>query len=260
MLTIHPPARFSAAGKTRIDLPEPSDVAYVAGGTFLIVGDLSDELLVLHGDGRTSRHPLQGVKSTRSGMEAVAYDPERHRLFVAMEERGLLVRYSFDPASGREPEVEEKIPLDLGGPANKGVEGLTWLAAAHSPTGTPQLMLAKEQDPHALALLEADGTGSPRRIELPAGLAQGLRDFAALALDPRTGHVFVASQESATIAELSLAATGSGIAAALLAVTPLLSKKGKPFERVEGIAFDDQGDLHVLLENEGELHRMQRLA
>jgi uncharacterized protein YjiK len=260
MVTLHPPAHFQAIGKKKVDLLEPSDVAFAPGGTFLIVGDLADELLVMHSDGRTSRHALQGVKSKRSGMEAVAYDPERHRLFVALEERGLLVRFAFDPATGSAPVVEAKLPLDLGTPSNKGVEGMTWIPAAHSPTRRPQLIVAKEQEPHTLALLEADGSGEPRRIALPVALEEGCRDLAAVALDPRTGHVFVASQESATLAELSLSLAGARLTATLLAVTPLLSKKGRPFERVEGIAFDDQGDLYVLLENEGELHRMQRLA
>jgi uncharacterized protein YjiK len=260
MPTLRRPARFAPAGKRKIDLPEPSDVACVPGGTFLIVGDLSDELLVLRPDGTTARHRLQGVKSRKSGLEAVTYDPERKRLFVSAEERSLLVRFAFDPATGREPVVEQKIPLDLGGPANKGVEGLTWLPARHSPTGAPQLMIAKEQDPHLLALLKADGTGTPRQISLPAGLVEGCRDFSALALDPRTGHVFLASQESAAIAELSLARAGSRLSASLLGITPLLSKKGRPFQRVEGIAFDEAGDLHVLLEDDQELHRLQRLA
>jgi uncharacterized protein YjiK len=259
MMTLHPPARFQPIGKKRVDLIEPSDVAFAPGGSFLVVGDLSDELLVLHADGRTARHALQGVKSKRSGMEAVAYDPERRRLFVALEERGLLVRFAFDPATGTAPVVEAKLPLDLGSPSNKGVEGMTWVPAAHSPTGRSQLIVSKEQEPHTLALLEADGTGEPQRIALPPALAEGCRDLAAVALDPQTGHVFVASQESATLAELSLSQSGPRLAAALLAVTPLLSKKGRPFERVEGIAFDDRGDLYVLLENERELHRMQRL-
>lgn len=260
MLTLYPPAQFAPAGKQKVDLAEPSDVVCVPGGAFLIVGDLSDELLVLRADGTAARHNLQGVKSHNSGLEAIAYDPDRQRLFVAAEERGLLVRFSFDPASGAAPVVEGKVTVDLGGPANKGIEGMTWLPARHSPTGRPQLLLAKEQAPRLLALVEPDGSGAPQRVALPPALEDACRDFAALALDPRTGHVFIASEESATLAEVSLQKVGDGLSATLLAVTPLLSKRGKPLERAEGIAFDEQGDLFVLLENDAELLRFRRLA
>lgn len=260
MLTQHPPARFEHAGKRKIDLVEPSDVVFAGSGTFLVVGDLSDELLVLRADGTAARHALQGVKSTNSGLEAIAFDPERRRLFVASEERELLVRFTFDPSKDAAPVVEEKIPLDLGRPKNKGVEGMAWLPAKHSPTGTARLLVAKEQEPQALALLDGDGTGAPARIALPPSLENGCRDFSGLALDPRTGHVFVVSQESATLAELTLTRAGTGISAGVVAVTPLLGKKGRPYERVEGIAFDDRGDLYVLLENDRELHHLQRVS
>jgi uncharacterized protein YjiK len=252
--------RFEPAGHVEIDLDEPSDVAAFPGGGFLIVGDRADVVLLLAPDGKQVRVELPAVKDGKSGLEAVAYDPIRRRLFVAAEERRLLLRYAFDPLKSAPPALEAKIELDLGKKANKGVEGLAYVPVEHSPTRRPQLVAANERNPHLIALLEDDGSGEPVEVAFPPALAEECSDFAALAVDPVTGHLFVASEESATLAELSWRRTASALALSLKTVTPLLDKRGHAFERVEGIAFDERGDLHVLTENQRKLHRLRRVG
>jgi uncharacterized protein YjiK len=90
-------------------------------------------------------------------------------------------------------------------------------------------------------------------------LTEACADFAAIAIDPITGHLFVASEESSSLAEIALDKSGKGVRATLVGVTPLADGRGSPLLRVEGITFDESGDLYVLLEDRRELHRLERV-
>ena len=39
---------------------------------------------------------------------------------------------------------------------------------------------------------------------------------------------------------------------------PLRDDKGKSLDRVEGLSFNEKGDLFVLTENDGKLHQLKR--
>lgn len=88
-------------------------------------------------------------------------------------------------------------------------------------------------------------------------IAEACHDFSGLAVDPKSGHVFLCSDESATVAEIVIT-RGRAPRGELVAVTELRSPKGAWLECVEGLAFDDRGDLFVLLENDRELWRFAR--
>ena len=253
------PVRFRAVSHVAVEIKEPSDVTALPGGGFLVVGDQSDNLLVVWRDGSSAKFDLKGVNGGDSGLEAIAFDASAKRLFVSEEEKRTIRRYRFDPANPAAPELEEKIVVDLGGDANKGIEGMCHLPASHSPTGQPQLVIAKERGPRLLALLPATGIGPLRPIPLPKGLKGGCPDFAALAVDPLTGHLFVASEESSSLAEIEVGSESGAIVTALVGVTPLLDAGRHPFPRVEGITFNEAGDLFVLLEDRRELHRLERV-
>ncbi|MEN9797628.1 MAG: hypothetical protein RL653_1324 [Pseudomonadota bacterium] len=252
------PAQFRPASSTRVDVKEASDVCALPGGAFLVVGDLSDSAGLLRPDGSLERVKLQGVKNHRSGLEGVAYDPLKKRLFVSSEEKRELLRYAFDPASGKAT-LEKTFQLELGGKANKGVEGLAWLPGTASPTGRPQLLAAREGSPRALYLLDDSGKGKPLEVKLDKVLEQVCPDFSGLAVDPLTGQLFIASDEASTVAEVALEGTGAHPRARLVQSFPLRDDRGKPLERVEGLAFDAAGNLHVLQENSRRLWRLERL-
>jgi len=222
-----------------------------------VVSDLSDKVALVRPDGTHTKIKLEGVKDGQSGLEAVAYDPRKRHLFVVSEEKGELLRYELDAAKGK-AKLEKKFELPLVD-GNKGVEGLTFLPGERSPTGKPQLVVAKEGKPRALYLLDADGSGKPDKIKLDPALEKACKDFAALTVDPLSGHLFVGSEESATAAEVVLVRKGKDVEARLVSTTALVDGEGRPLERVEGLAFDRFGNLHALLEDGRELCRFQRL-
>ncbi|MBM4378725.1 MAG: SdiA-regulated domain-containing protein [Deltaproteobacteria bacterium] len=252
------PARFRPAAFTKVEVKEASDVCALPGGAFLVVGDRSDSAALLRPDGSQVRVKLAGLKDHKSGLEGVAFDPLKKRLFVSSEEKGELLRYAFDAATGRAT-LEKRFHLDLGGKANKGVEGLAWLPGHASPTGTPQLLLAKEGKPRTLALLDDSGKGKPLELQLDSALKEACRDFSAVTVDSRSGHLFVASDASSLVAEVALERSGGSVRARLVQSLPLRDDRGQPLRRVEGLAFDPAGNLHVLQENDRRLWRLERL-
>jgi len=251
-------AKFEVAEKTKFPMKEASDVVALPGGKFLIVGDRSDKVAIVDADGKVTKLKLPGLPNGKSQLEGVAYDPIRHHLLVSREEKGEILRYEWNPEKDVAPKLEKTFTLKLDGPTNKGVEGLAYLPGELSPTGTPQLLAAHEGSPRELLLLGDGGGGKPMKIQLEEQVKSVCKDFSAVAVDPKTGHVFISSDESSTVAQIELKRDGDKIIGRLVQSFPLRDKKDKPLERIEGLTFNDKGDLFVLTENDGALHTLNR--
>jgi len=251
-------ARFELQGAFKTKMPEASDVCALPGGRFLVVGDRKDSAVLVDSDGKRTALKLPGLPNGNSQLEGVAYDPVRHHLFVSREETRELLRYEWNPDKNAAPVLEKTFDLSFGGPKNKGVEGLCYVPGDVSPTGTPQLLLAKEGKPRELSLIGDGGKGKPLPIKLEKEVYAVCRDFSAVAVDPKTGNLFVSSDESSTVAQIRLARDGDKVVGRLVQSFPLRTEKGKPLDRVEGLTFNAKGDLFVLTENDGQLHYLAR--
>lgn len=252
-------ARFALKGTIDTGMKEASDVAALPGGRFIVVGDRSNAAVLVDGKGKKAALELPGLKDGKSQLEGVAYDPNRHHLFVAREEARELVRYEWDALDKKASAVEEKrFDLPLDGPRNKGVEGLSYVPGEVSPTGQPQLLLAREGKPRELLMLGDGGKGKPLPVRLEKEVYSACHDFSALAVDPKTGHLFISSDESATVVQVKLVRDGDKLIGKMVQAFPLRDEQGKPMARVEGLAFNERGDLFVLTENDGRLHQLER--
>ncbi len=249
-----------------VRIREPSDVTPLPRGDLFVVSDLERAGVLVKRDGTCARVDLGAAADGESGFEAVAYDARRKRLFIVREEHHeLVVLHWAGTAASRPRRVRGggKLPAfgrskkKHGKRTNKGIEGMACLPAAHSPTGEAHLVLAQEAKPRALVLLDADGSGEPTEIALDKAILEACADFSGLAVDPISGHVFICSDESSTVAEVVLDGGGEPHGE-LVAVTRLRDRRGKRFERVEGVAIDEAGDLFVLQENERVLWRFVR--
>lgn len=253
------PARFEPGPTLKTGMPEASDVAALPGGRFIVVGDRRDSACIIDASGKRERLELPGLKNGKSQLEGVTYDPVRHHLFVSREESRELLRYEWDATrKGAAPVLEKTVELPAGGPANKGVEGLTYLPQAVSPTGEPQLLLAREGKPRELSLIGDGGKGKPLPIKLEKEVLAVCRDFSAATVDPKTGHLFVSSDESAAVAQVRLVRDGDKVVGKLVQAIALRDAQDKPLTRVEGLSFNERGDLFVLTENDGKLHQLNR--
>ena len=253
-----------------VGISEPSDVTELPGGAFFVVSDVEAAGMIVPRKGKPVRVALSAAAEGESGFEAVAFDAKRKHLFVVREEHHELAVLRWAGTARSRPELEQLLPLPAigagekkgkkhkkGKGGNKGVEGMAFLPASASPAGRARLILAKEARPCALVLLDANGSGAPTEIALDPAIEDACADFSGLAVDPKSGHVFLCSDESGTVAEIALT-KGRAPRGALVAVTELRDPKGKHMERVEGIAFDTRGDLFVLLENDCVLWRFAR--
>lgn len=252
-------AKFELSNSFKTRMPEASDVTALPGGRFLVVGDRRDEAFIVEADGKQRKLDLPGLKNGKSQLEGVAYDPVRHHLFVAREEARELLRYEWNPDKDKPAVLEKTFEFERKkGPTNKGVEGLTYVGADVSPTGKPQLLVAKEGNPRELFLYDDGGGGKPLPIKLEREVTAVCRDFSAVTIDPRTGNAFISSDESATVAQVKLVRDGDKIIGKLVQSFPLRDEKGKALERVEGLTFNEKGDLFVLTENDGKLRQLSR--
>ncbi len=251
-------ARFELAGSLKTGMTEASDVAALPGGRFIVVGDKKDSAVIVDAQGNKTKLDLPGLKNGKSQLEGVAYDPVRHHLFVSREESRELLRYEWNPDKKTAPVLEKTIDVDAGGPINKGVEGLAYMPGEVSPTGEPQLILAKEGKPRELSIIGDGGKGKPLPIKLEKEVLAVCRDFSAVTIDPKTGHMFISSDESAAVAQIKLVRDGDKVLGKLVQSFPLRDEKGKPLDRVEGLSFNEKGDLFVLTENNGKLHQLNR--
>jgi uncharacterized protein YjiK len=251
-------ASFEPSSAWKTKMPEASDVVSLPGDRFLVVGDRKDQAFIIDGSGKRSKLDLPGLKDGKSQLEGVAYDPVRNHLFVSREESQELLRYEWNPNKLETPVLEKRIDLSLKGPNNKGVEGLAYLPSALSPTGEAQLLIAKEGKPPELSMLSDGGKGKPTSIKLEKEVLAVCRDFSAVAVDPKSGHAFLSSDESATVAEVKLEMKGDKVVGTLVQSFPLRDEKGNALSRVEGITFNEKGDLFVLTENDGKLRQLAR--
>ncbi|MBL8912976.1 MAG: SdiA-regulated domain-containing protein [Archangium sp.] len=252
-------ARFELSGALKTKMTEASDVTALPGGRFLVVGDKKDAAYIIDSEGSRKKLELPGLKNGKSQLEGVAYDPVKKNLFVVREEAGEVLRYEWDAMKKNdEPVLEKRIELKNKGPSNKGVEGAAYLPADLSPTGDAQLLLTKEGKPRELLMMSDNGKGKPLPVKLEREVLAVCRDFSGAAVDPRTGNIFISSDESSTVAQVKLHRDGDKIIGKLVQSFPLRDEKGKSLDRVEGLTFNPKGDLFVLTENDGVLRQLSR--
>lgn len=245
------PVRRVATG-----VAEASDVVALPDGRFLVVSDRSATARIVSFDGRAAAVRLPRIPDGESQLEGVGYAPPSRRLVVVREEESEAWRYTWRADAVGDPRPDGVVALSISGPRNKRLEGIAYVGPEWSPSGAPQWVLVKEGQPKAL-WLASERLEDRTAVALPDSLAHALEDFSAVAVDPLTGHIVIASQESAACARLRIQRRGSSYEAVLLKVLTLTDERGAPLVRVEGITFDAQGRLYALTENEGALREMR---
>lgn len=126
---------------------------------------------------------------------------------------------------------------------NKGFEGVAWDAR------NQRMLLAKERSPFGLFSLpfpeqdESDSAAPQTLLELRSKHVF-MRDFSSLAVDQRTGHVLVLSDESRMLLELD--EQGNPVSFISLAVG--FNGLTRSIKQAEGVAMDAEGTIYVVSE------------
>ncbi len=160
------------------------------------------------------------------------------RLAIVDERRRLLAVFHLEPDS-EHLDLAEMASYDLGfaEAGNKGFEGLAW-----NPQ-TRRLLLAKERDPQGLFSLPFPGEdGAAGTLEaVPSGHLL-VRDLSSVAIDPRSGHTLLLSDESRLLVELDL----QGQPRSFLALFGGLNGLTRGIAQAEGVAMDGEGNIYVV--------------
>ncbi len=160
------------------------------------------------------------------------------RLAIIDERQRLLAVFEL-PEGDAPLQLSELATYDLGHreAGNKGFEGLAWDARSQS------LLLAKERDPLGLYSLPFPGEdGAPGALVARADQALMVRDLSSVAIDPRTGHTLLLSDESRLLLELDR----DGQPRSAMRLLGGLSGLARSIDQAEGVAMDDRGRIFVV--------------
>ncbi len=162
------------------------------------------------------------------------------RLAIVDERRRLVAVFRLQP--GVETlDLADLASYGLGfeGAGNKGFEGLAW-----NPR-TKRMLLAKERDPQGLFELPFPGEeGAAGVLEALPDQPLLVRDISSVAIDPRTGHTLMLSDESRLLVELDL----SGRPRSFISLLGGLNGLVEGIDQAEGVAMDERGDIYVIAE------------
>ncbi|WP_312930094.1 SdiA-regulated domain-containing protein [Stutzerimonas nitrititolerans] len=160
------------------------------------------------------------------------------RLGIVDERRRLVAVFRLAP-DVESLDLDDLARYDLGfdDAGNKGFEGLAW-----NPR-TQRMLLAKERDPQGLFELPFPGEdGAAGVLEALPGQDLLVRDISSVAIDPRTGHTLMLSDESRLLVELDRL----GRPRSFISLFGGLNGLVDGIEQAEGVAMDGEGNIYVV--------------
>lgn len=270
--------RFTVKERVFTGIEEQSGLSFISPEHgFLAIDDRTSIVwnVKIDDGGGVQVHALREDDGVLDGLEGAAYDPDTQTLLVLSEDSRetyeIPVTLGDDGSvSVAEPRLLRRLPK-LEHPEardNKGWEGMTILPPRYTPDGKSRVLAVNEGYPKALAVLTRDGLEPKAIIELDGELDQALEDLSAVTVDPRTGHLFLLSDESEVVYECALEGSlnlmGGGPPAERWKLKPLAKTHLPPLEQEgarlqpEGLAFDHEGDLWVSTEGDRSMIRLER--
>lgn len=246
---VGPMKKLHVLSSEKTDVREFSGVTVLPDGRLAMVDDerglyvhtpgVGGEFLEFRHDGRLT--DLEGITLSSDGRSLIVVSEDEHRLWrLPLHGRG-------DKLDVDAPEKMGKLPV-LDDVPNKGWEGIETLPASSDPDGVERLIGVHEAKPRRIGLFNPDDLHEREMLKLPHALKKKLGDLADLAVDPVSGHLFLLSEETSTLAETRLVRNADGaLDLETLAVKKLPWTDGlKP----EGIAFAPDGSLYLVSETD----------
>lgn len=216
---------------------EASGLAYsLVSGTLFMVTGKSPRLIEISTAGKVLREVELVGFANPEGVEVLGDG----RIAIVDERARTLSAFHLPPKVTR-IEVGRLQQIDLGfaGSGNKGFEGLAW-DGRHN-----RLLVAKERSPMGLFGLPFPGEdGSTGVLEPLAVDDLFVRDMSSLAVDARTGHTLLLSDESRLLLELD----EHGEPVSFISLLGGLNGLDAPISQAEGVAIDENGTLYMVSE------------
>jgi uncharacterized protein YjiK len=231
---------------------EASGVAVHAAGILLVVDDEAGIFAHVRGK-ELVEEPIAEI----DGCEGIALDEAGRTLFVVCEDARKVTAFAVR-ARGKsltlgEPEKRGALPR-LGSKRNKGWEGLAVRPGRFESDRRPRLVAVHEGKPRRVGIFPLDDLDGGEILDLPDDVLGALDDLSDVAVHPKSGHLFLLSDESSALAEVEVIGGRKGRTLATVRIEPLPIDAGlKP----EGICFDAAGDLWLVSEEDRMLRRLK---
>ena len=224
---------------------EPSGIVFHSErGTLFVVGDNGD-ICEIGTDGSM----IKQKRIRRADFEGVTYDPSSGLLYVAVEGEERIIEFDPDDFEVlREFSIprtfEGRVLLKAGG---QGIEGITFVPDAnHAEGGTfyvanQSFSLESQEDISAILEIEVPLRSNAEEnagAKILRYFRPGVIDLSGLHFDKRTGHLFVISDGTNTVFELTTAGE-------------LLNSWAFPGDNQEGMAVDEEGFLYIAQDSGG---------
>jgi uncharacterized protein YjiK len=257
-----PPVRLVLKQRSKLDVRGASGIVALGAGRFAVVDD-DKGVYEVDSSGGTRVLPSK-VHPVLEDLEGLCPGPQGDTLLALSERTGDVIRCGRTPDGGvdgdQKPEVIGTLP-DIGKGRNKGWEGLDFIPAGCTTDEQDRLVAVHEGFPRRIGLFPLPLLEPAILLELPEEAEKDALDLSDVAIDSRSGHLFLLSDESATILEVALveAEPGEGWAAPelrLLAIHSLdLSRK----EKAEALDFDEAGTLWLATDRKARLYELEVL-
>lgn len=166
------------------------------------------------------------------------------RIAIIDERRGQLTAFYLPlDAEFIDGETLSSISLGANAGGNKGFEGIAWDGR------NQRMLLAKERSPFGLFSLPfpevEEGVAAPALVLQELASEQVfMRDFSSLAIDQRTGHLLVLSDESRMLLELDTEGNPVSFISLAMGFNGLTSS----IKQAEGVAMDGEGTIYIVSE------------
>jgi uncharacterized protein YjiK len=236
------PRKLVVVGVRRTGVPELSAVAVAPDGRIFVADDE-------HGIGELPPRGKVRFLGTGAinGLEGLAVGGGA--LYAVSENRRRVFRLPLLAGGVGPSEDLGKLPK-AGKKKGKGWEGLAWLPAAQNVEKRDRLVLVNEDKPRCVGLFDPGDIDDHVLLDLPDEIADQLDDLSDVAVEPRTGDLFLLSHESSAIGVAALVRTRRELALETRAVLPLPVRDAQS----EGLVFDRRGRLLLASELGGTLH------
>ena len=246
-------ARVVAQVNTGVD--SPSGIAHLPTGELFVVDD-DKGVYLLKSDGKAER-----VLKDKKDCEGVCVSDDGKHLWTVEEGKRRVTRYDIKRHGDGSIELsdavhEHRLPK-LKDVENKGWEGVTFLSKEAAGTAKDQLVCVHEGSPRRIGIYALPDLDAGQTFRLPKRAKELLPDLADVAIDPKTGHILVVSDEAHTVVELALKKSTTKAPNALLDNVELVVVSSfeipvKRSAKTEGLCFDDKGRLWVTCDGTGD--------